>query len=59
MSTHTPRPEVVKGLALIAEGMALREAARTVGVSKTSLVNARKRAELPPLPRGRRWPAKP
>ena len=58
MSTHTTRPEVVQGLALIAEGTPLREAARTVGVAPSSLTRARKRAELPPLPRGCRRSAK-
>ena len=59
MSLPTQRPEVTRGLELIAQGSTLRAAAIAVGVDKSSLVRARKRANLPPLPRGRVWPAKP
>lgn len=43
-----------KGLKLIAKGVPLRTAAERVGVSTSTLVRARQRAGLDPLPRGRK-----
>ena len=53
MSLPTQRPEVTAALLLIAQGIPLRAAARQMGVSKTTLVTARKKAGAAPLPRGR------
>ena len=56
MSTHTQRPEVTRGLRLIAQGVPLRAAAEKAGVAPSSLTRARKLAGADPLPLGR--PAK-
>lgn len=58
MSQHYQRPEVTLGLQLIAQGVPLRVAAERVGVAASSLVRARKRAGLEPLPIGRPVTAK-
>lgn len=42
-----------RGLRLIARGVPLRTAAQRVGVAASTLVRARKRANLGPLPKGR------
>ena len=42
-----------RGLRLIARGVPLRTAAQRVGVAASTLVRARKRAGLAPLPKGR------
>ena len=42
-----------RGLRLIARGVPLRTAAARVGVAASTLVRARKRANLEPLPKGR------
>ena len=42
-----------RGLRLIARGVPLRTAAERVGVAASTLVRARKRANLEPLPKGR------
>lgn len=42
-----------RGLRLIARGVPLRTAAERVGVAASTLVRARKRAGLAPLPKGR------
>ena len=42
-----------RGLRLIARGVPLRTAAQLVGVAASTLVRARKRASLGPLPKGR------
>ena len=47
------RPEVTKGLLLIAQGLSVRLAAKEAGVAPSSLVRARQRAGAEPLPRGR------
>ena len=56
MSAHTQRPEVTKGLLLIARGLSVRAAAEKAGVAPSSLTRARKLAGADPLPLGR--PAK-
>ena len=53
MSLPTQRPEVTAALLLVAQGVPLRAAARQMGVSKTTLVSARKKVGAAPLPRGR------
>lgn len=42
-----------RGLRLIARGVPLRTAAQRVGVAASTLVRARRRAGLAPLPKGR------
>ncbi len=42
-----------RGLKLIAQGIPLRTAAQRVGVAPSTLVRARQRAGLAPLPAGR------
>ncbi len=42
-----------RGLKLIAQGVPLRTAAARVGVSPSTLVRARERAGMAPLPKGR------
>lgn len=51
--TGRPSAATERGMRLIAKGVPLRTAAERVGVSPSTLVRARARANLPALPRGR------
>lgn len=51
--TGRPSAATERGLRLIAKGVPLRTAAERVGVSPSTLVRARQRAGLEPLPAGR------